>query len=45
MPGSSGISDPLGQIASVGVKIRLGAALLRTAAMYRIESASTLGAN
>ncbi len=43
--GSAGTNDPLAQQASVGVKTRLGAALLRDAAFYRIESAASLGAN
>ena len=43
--GSSGSADPLKQRASAGVKFRVGAGILRQAALYRIESASTIGAN
>jgi len=45
MPGSAGTADPLDQRASVGVKFRVGATILRQNALYRIETASTLGAN
>lgn len=43
--GSSGSADPLDQRASVGVKIRFGTQLLKEEALYRIETASSLGAN
>lgn len=37
--------DPLNQIATVGAKVRLGAAILKQAGIYRIETGSSLGAN
>lgn len=43
--GSSGTADPLKQRASAGVKFRIGATILRQGALYRIESASSIGAN
>ncbi len=45
MPWSAGTADPLDQRASVGVKFRVGATILRQNALYRIETASTLGTN
>lgn len=43
--GSAGSNDPLHQRSSVGGKIRLASAILKEEALYRIESASSLGAN
>lgn len=43
--GSSGTADPLNQRASAGVKFRVGATILRENALFRIESASTIGTN
>ncbi len=43
--GSAGTADPLHQKATVGAKIRGKAAILKQAALYRIEAASSLGAN
>jgi len=45
MPGSAGTADPLDQRASVGVKFRVGATILRQNALYRIETASSIGTN
>jgi len=45
MPWSAGTADPLDQRASVGVKFRVGATILRGAALIRVESYATLGAN
>jgi len=43
--GSAGTADPLNQRASVGMKIRFGTQLLKEEALYRLETASSLGAN
>lgn len=43
--GSAGTADPLNQRLSVGGKVRLASAILKEEAMYRIETASSLGAN
>lgn len=43
--GSSGTDDPLNQRATVAGKVRGKAAILKQAALRRIESASSLGAN
>lgn len=43
--GSAGTADPLNQISTVWVKARLGTAILKQDSIYRIESASSLGAN
>jgi len=38
-------SDPLAQRGTVGVKLRVGAAILRQEALFRIETSSSLAAN
>lgn len=43
--GTSGTADPLNQRASAGVKFRVGATILRENALYRIETASSIGTN
>lgn len=43
--GSAGTADPLEQRATVAGKIRGKAAILKQAALYRIETSSSLGAN
>jgi hypothetical protein len=41
--GSSGTQDPLKQRATVGIKVRFGAEILKQEALVRIESSSSLG--
>ena len=41
--GSAGTADPLHQRSTVGVKMRLGTAILKQDALYRIETTSALG--
>lgn len=43
--GSAGSTDPLNQRMTVGVKTRVGFALLREAALVRLETSSSKGAN
>lgn len=43
--GSAGTADALNQRSTIGFKFRAGAALLKEEGMYRLEGASSLGAN
>lgn len=45
MPGSAGADDPLAQYGTIGMKVRVGCEILKTEGLYRIETASSLGAN